>query len=111
MPQVSPALDALPGAAAAALRRLGGDLATARKRRKQSLREWSQRLGVSVPTLMRMEKGDATVSAGLYASALWLMGRHEALGQAADPQQDLAALESDVSEARERYRRSGARGG
>ncbi len=111
MSQVSPALDSLPGAASSALRKLGSDLATARKRRKQSLREWSQRLGVSVPTLMRMEKGDAKVSAGIYASALWLMGRHEALGQVADPQQDLAALESDVSEARERYRRGGARSG
>ena len=111
MPQVSPGIDALPGAATAALRRLGGDLATARKRRKQSLREWSQRLGISVPTLMRMEKGNAAVSAGIYAGALWLMGRHEALGQVAAPQQDLAALESDVSEARERYRRGGARSG
>jgi hypothetical protein len=111
MPKASPALDALPGAGAAALRRLGADLTTARKRRKQSLREWSQRMSVSVPTLMRMEKGDPAVSAGIYASALWLINRQDALAQVADPQHDLAALESDVSHARERYRRTGARGG
>ena len=111
MPQVSPAIDTLPAAAAAALRKLGADLSTARKRRKQSLRAWALRLNVSVPTLMRLEKGDATVSAGIFATALWLMGRHEALAMAAEPQDDLAALESDVNQARKRYRRGGASGG
>lgn len=101
----------MPAASAAALRRLGSDLGTARKRRKQPLREWAQRLGVSVPTLMRMEKGDPSVSAGIYATALWLVGRHEALAALADPQQDLAALEADVIKARERYRRNEARHG
>jgi hypothetical protein len=110
MPQVSPAIDALPAASASALRKLGSDLATARQRRKQPLREWARRLNVSVPTLMRMEKGDPTVSAGIYATALWLINRQDALAQVADPQQDLGALESSVSEARDRYRR-GERGG
>ena len=111
MSKVSPAIDALPAASAAALRKLGSDLATARKRRKQSLRDWALRVNVSVPTLMRMEKGDPTVSVGIYATALWLISRHEALAHAADPQQDLAALESDVSLARERHRRGGVSGG
>lgn len=105
MPQVSPAIDALPAAGAAALRRLGGDLATARKRRKQSLRDWALRMSISVPTLMRMEKGDATVSAGVYVTALWMINRQQALSELAAPQYDLAALESDVSDARERYSR------
>ncbi|MFD0666988.1 XRE family transcriptional regulator [Ramlibacter sp. MAHUQ-53] len=105
MSKASPVIEALPSAAAAALRRLGGDLGTARKRRKQSLKDWALRLGVSVPTLSRMEKGDPSVSAGLYATALWMMGRHEALGGLADPAQDLAALEHEVNEARARYRR------
>lgn len=103
--KASPVIDTLPSAAASALRRLGGDLATARKRRKQSLKDWALRLGVSVPTLTRMERGDPSVSAGLYATALWMMGRQEALGQLADPAQDLVALEHEVSEARQRYRR------
>jgi transcriptional regulator with XRE-family HTH domain len=105
MSKDSAAIETLPAAAQAALRRLGTDLATARKRRKQSQREWARRLGVSAPTLIRMEKGDAAVSAGIYATALWLLGRHEALGTLADPSLDLAALESDVNAARERYRR------
>jgi transcriptional regulator with XRE-family HTH domain len=105
MPKDSPAVEMLPAAAQAALRQLGADLATARKRRKQSQREWAQRLGVSAPTLIRMERGDPSVSAGIYATALWLIGRHEALGAAADPAQDLAALEAELGAARERYRR------
>lgn len=105
MPKDSPALDTFPAAAQAGLRRLGADLSTARKRRRQSQREWAQRLQVSVPTLIRMEKGDPSVSAGIYATALWLIQRHEALAALADPQFDLTALEQDVREARERYRR------
>ncbi len=105
MSKDSPALQSLPASAASALRALGTDLATARKRRRQSQREWAQRLGVSVPTLSRMEQGDPSVSAGIYATALWLIQRHPALAALARPQDDLAALEDEVTEAKERYRR------
>ena len=96
----------MPPAASAALRKIGADLATARKRRKQSLRAWAVRLDVSVPTLMKMEKGDAAVSIGVYTTALWIIGRHEALAVVADPKEDVAALENEVSAATQRYRRS-----
>jgi hypothetical protein len=107
MPQVASAIDALPPAAAAALRKLGADLTTARKRRKQSLRAWAVRLDVSVPTLMRMEKGDAAVSIGVYATALWMVGRHEALAALAEPKEDVAALENEIAAAAQRHRREG----
>ena len=89
----------MPPAAADALRRLGDNLAIARVRRKESQRLWSQRLGVSVPTLIRMEQGDPSVSAGIYATALWLIGRVQALPELADPAQDRGALEMDVRDA------------
>ena len=109
MPQLSPAIEALPAAAAAALVRLGADLATARKRRGQSLRAWAERLQVSVTTLMKMEKGDPAVSAGVYATALWMVQRHGALAALADPREDAAALEAEVqlAAARNRRRRDG----
>ena len=107
MPQVALAIEALPPSAAAALRKLGADLATARKRRKQPLRAWAARLDVSVPTLMKMEKGDAAVSMGVYATALWIISRHEALGAVADPKEDVAALENEISVAIRRGRRTG----
>ena len=104
MPQVAAAVEALPAQAGSALARLGADLATARKRRKQSLRAWATRLQVSVPTLMRLEKGDPTVSMGVYATALWMINRHGALAQLADPKEDVAALEAEVQRASQRHR-------
>lgn len=111
MPQVSAASRSLPAAAEAALRRLGGDLATARKRRGESLKDWAARLQVSIPTLMRLERGDPTVSMGVWATALWILNRHDALAQAADPKEDLAALEAEVLQAQQRHQPRGRRHG
>jgi transcriptional regulator with XRE-family HTH domain len=82
-----------------ALRELGENLAIARVRRKESQRVWAKRLGVSVPTLIRMEQGDPGVGAGIYATALWLIGRVQSLAEAARPESDRGALELDVREA------------
>jgi hypothetical protein len=49
-----------------------------------------------------MERGDPGVGAGVYATALWLIGRVGALPDVAAPESDRGALESDVREARER---------
>lgn len=102
MSKASPSLASLPQEADSALRRLGADLALARLRRRESLRTWATRIGVSVPTLMKLERGDPGVSAGIYATALWMMGRSEALGALAAPETDLGALEADVRAARAR---------
>lgn len=96
MSKQSPSLSTLPPEVAASLSRLGGDLALARVRRKESQRTWAQRIGVSVPTLIRMERGDPGVSMGIYATAMWMMGRTSALAELASPETDMGALESDV---------------
>jgi transcriptional regulator with XRE-family HTH domain len=96
MPKRSEALLALPPVVAQSMRTLGENLAIARVRRRESQRAWSKRLGISVPTLIRMERGDPGVSAGVYATALWLMGRASALAELAAPTHDRGALESDV---------------
>lgn len=102
MPSTPKALQALPPAAARALHSLGENLAIARVRRRESQRAWAQRLGISVPTLIRMERGDPGVSAGIYVTALWLMGRVNALPAVAAPAEDKGALESDVRSALKR---------
>ena len=33
----------------------------------------------------------------MYATALWIIGRHEALATVADPNEDVAALENEIS--------------
>jgi hypothetical protein len=42
---------------------------------------------------------------GVYATALWLMGRHTALSEIAEPAQDLNALEQDIEAVRQRAKR------
>ena len=102
MPKQSTALTTLPAPVAGAMRELGENLAIARVRRKEPQRAWARRLGISVPTLIRMEHGDPGVSMGIYATALWLMGRVQAIQEAAAPSSDRGALELDVREAVER---------
>ena len=85
-----------------ALRALGENLAIARVRRRESQRTWARRLGVSVPTLIRMERGDPGVGVGIYATALWLIGKANALPELAAPDDDRGALESDVRAAMKR---------
>src|ERR1700684_592863 len=96
MPKSPQALLTMPPAAAQALRALGENLAIARNRRRESQRAWAKRLGVSIPTLIRMERGDPGVGAGIYVTALWLIGRSSALAELAAPAQDRGALELDV---------------
>jgi transcriptional regulator with XRE-family HTH domain len=96
MPKSPQALLTMPPAASQALRALGENLSIARSRRRESQRVWAQRLGVSVPTLIRLERGDPGVGAGIYATALWLIGRSSALADVAAPEHDRGALESDV---------------
>ncbi len=99
MPKASPALTQLPPSTSAALQQLGADLAVARLRRKESLKTWAKRMGVSVPTLLRLEAGEPSVSLGVLATALWLIGRDAALGAVATPKEDRGALELDVRQA------------
>jgi len=75
---------------------LGANLRLARLRRGQSLRAWALRLDVSVPTLIAMERGAPSVGVGVYATALWLMGRHAALEDLAAPAHDAQALAGEM---------------
>lgn len=99
MPKTARALLQLPPATAAAIEKLGADLAVARLRRKESLKTWAQRMGVSVPTLQRLEAGDPGVGMGIVATALWLIQRDGELGMLAAPEHDRGAIEMDVRQA------------
>lgn len=99
MPKTARALLQLPPATSAALEKLGADLAVARLRRKESLKTWAKRMGVSVPTLQRLEAGDPGVGIGIVATALWLLNRDGELGKLAAPEHDQGAIEMEVREA------------
>jgi DNA-binding XRE family transcriptional regulator len=102
MPKRPQALEAMPPSVASQLRQLGDNLAVARKRRREPLKVWAQRMGVSEPTLVRMEKGDPSVAFGIYATALWLIGRATAIAELAAPVHDMGALEAAVQGAKQR---------
>jgi hypothetical protein len=102
MSKRSSALNLMPSAVLVHLRELGENLAIARKRRREPLKAWAERVGVSEPTLARMEKGDPSVSMGVYATAVWLMGRAPALPDLAAPEHDQGALEEAVRVAKAR---------
>jgi len=99
MPKIAKAILQLPPSTTAAIEKLGLDLAVARLRRKESLKSWAKRLGVSVPTLQRLEAGDPGVGIGIVATALWLIRRDGELAKLAAPEQDLGAIEKDVRQA------------
>lgn len=98
--KASLAQQSIPPSVRSALLQLGKNLAIARKRRRESQRTWASRIGISIPTVRRLEHGDPTVAMGNYATALWMMGRVPALLELADPQHDLGALESDLRKIR-----------
>jgi hypothetical protein len=96
------AIESMPPAVLAQLRQLGENLAIARKRRRESRKAWASRVGVSEPTVLRMERGDPSVALGIYATALWLIGRAGAIAQLAAPELDASALEDVVRAAKAR---------
>ncbi|MBA4341644.1 MAG: DNA-binding protein [Methylibium sp.] len=96
MPKAAGSVDSLPSSVQVSLEVLGNHLRLGRKRRKESLRSWALRMDVSVPTLSAMEKGDPRVSMGVYATALWLMGRDHALRELAAPENDAQALAQEM---------------
>ncbi len=102
MSKQSQALLNLTPATLSAMETMGSHLALARVRRKESLATRARRIGVSVPTLSKMENGDPTVSLGAYAQALWLIGRDSEFARIAAPEFDREAIELDVGEAIDR---------
>ena len=76
-----------------ALRKLGHDLRDARRRRRIPLTIAAQRASISRMTLIKIEKGDAGVALGLYATVLFVMGMADRLADLADPKNDSVGLQ------------------
>ena len=70
------------------LRKLGQDIREARLRRHLPMAIIAERASTSRQTLARVEKGDPSVSMGIYASALHALGLLDGLGKLADPLND-----------------------
>ena len=88
-----------------ALRKIGGDIAVARKKRRMSMADFAKRMGVSERTLARLEKGEPGVALGSLAMALVALGELSRLEDLIDVSKDDAGLLSDISALPQRIRK------
>ena len=87
-----------------ALRKLGQDIRDARRRRRIPVAILAERASLSRMTLNRIEKGDAAVSIGNYATVLFALGLVERLADLADATQDRVGRELEEEQLPERIR-------
>lgn len=62
------------------------------------------RLGVSLPTLRKLENGDPGVALGTFLTALWLLDLSTAVMAALDPAKDEIGLTLDMARMPKRVR-------
>lgn len=71
-----------------ALEKLGSDIKDARIRRRISMDLMAERAGITRPTLVKVENGDAGTSIGIYAKVLFILGLEKNLANIADIRND-----------------------
>jgi len=89
-----------------ALAKLGDDIRTARIRRRIPTALMAERAMITRTTLRKVEKGDAGVSLGIYATVLFLIGMTSRLADLVDIRNDHLGLELDEERLPKRIRRS-----
>jgi transcriptional regulator with XRE-family HTH domain len=78
-----------------AIKRLGHDIRVARKKRRMSVADFCERLGVTDKTLAKLETGDGGVRLETLAMALMVLGELHRLGEMLDPAKDDTGLVLD----------------
>lgn len=81
---------------------LAQNIVVARKRRKETQAQWAKRLGVSQPTMARIERGDPSVAMASYVMCMWLIQPDCALADLIAPQNDTIALEREIAQVQSR---------
>jgi transcriptional regulator with XRE-family HTH domain len=89
----SKAIASIPLSVRSLLKKVGGDIADARKRRRISTATMAERARISRPTLLRLERGDANVSIGILATVLFILGMQDRLAELADASHDRTGLD------------------
>jgi len=74
------------------LAKLGSDIGAARRKRSITVDMMTERVGVAKSTYLKVEKGDPTVSMGVYAMSLFVLGFPDALSTIADASRDDTGL-------------------
>ena len=91
-----------------ALKELGGNLRTARLRRKMTIENVGKRIGTGSRAIMDAEKGKASTGIAVYMALLWVYGLLGPVADLADPTKDKEGLAREVASGPLRARKSGA---
>ena len=94
--QTTPPAD-YPQAVLQQIEQLAQNIVIARKRRGESQAQWAKKLGISQPTMARIERGDPSVAMASYVMCMWLINQAGGLADLIAPQHDHAALEKEVA--------------
>ena len=97
----------LPTEVAESLQAIGAGIRTARLRRRQTARDLADRMGVSLGTLLKLERGDPGVALGTFAAALWALNLLAPVAESVRPEADriAAAIEAVCAPRRARRRK------
>ena len=82
----------LPSPVERAIKKLGRDISLARRRRHISQQSLAERIGSSLATVRRLEKGDPRIPLHYMARALFVFGELERLNQLLDTAEDVIGL-------------------
>jgi DNA-binding XRE family transcriptional regulator len=88
MSRVSKIAASPPHAVAEALSQLGRNIRTARLRRKWTIAQLAERVGISRRAMGEIERGKATSAIAAYLGALWALGLLEQMRSVGDPDLD-----------------------
>lgn len=100
MPRKNASSSEYPQAVLQQIALLAQNIVIARKRRGETQAQWAERLGVSQPTMARIERGDPSVAMASYVMCLWLINQARGLADLIAPPNDHAALEREVARVR-----------
>ena len=85
---------------------LGFRLKGARKRRRWTLNEFSQKVGIATSTAQRMEKGDPSVNLGAFINAIFILGLESEIKALLAPEKDTRGFIEVLSRLPKRIRKS-----
>ena len=88
-----------------ALNRLGGNLRTARIRRRYTIEEVAQKIGTGRRAVMDAEKGKASTGIGVYVALLWVYDLLQPLEELANPGKDEQGLTFAAAKEKTRARK------
>jgi DNA-binding XRE family transcriptional regulator len=96
--------DLMPPRVRQSLVKFGADMALGRRKRGLTTAMMAERIGVSRATYSRVEKGDPTVSMGVYAMAVFVLGLGTPFAEIADARVDEHGLALDAERVPKRVR-------